>query len=668
MALDNLSQVLEWIRLNPHWANSLVFLVAMGESLAVVGVLVPGAALMIGFGALVATGALSLSTTLFYSILGAIVGDGLSFWLGRHYQGQLRALWPFRRYPSMITRGEAFFQRHGGKSIALGRFVGPIRAAIPLVAGMLGMSPLRFTVINVISAVFWAPAYILPGILVGMSLGLASQVATRLMVLLLVLLLLVWFALVLVRSSYRILLPMSHQLLDKLVQWGGRHPRFKPVLSAVLDPEYPESRGLALTLISLSVFLTLALGFSAVLISSTVLVNIDQWFAELIQDLRTPWFDQVAVVLRLFGSAWLLVPGSLGLALVLGRNRCWSELIHGAVLLTTVLFSYLLIRLFELVYFGLASSPIGFASVPSLSQMFVVVGFGFWFLLLAESIRNPYRRWLPYGLWMVVVLGHALATLYLNQERLTALLVAVLLAGLWLLVVGTAYRRHSSRRFPLPWLRSTSWIGFSLVFLMVATGRFALELERSQPVKSDDQVILQQAWLEDGWKHVPALREDLQATRAYPLNVQWLATLPEIRQGLHATGWRMAENFSFKSLMTLLTSDLSIERLPLLPQVHKGRHESLLMVGPLDQRGRQLVLRLWASDLVVPGSDRRLWLANVAYQSVQHPVAWVSARRTDLDFSVAAGELERDLNKVGIKVKRRTLLEGTASWDLLLVF
>src|SRR5690606_16353625 len=105
-------------------------------------------------------------------VAGAVAGDALSFWLGRHFKGSLRQMWPVSRHPQLVQSGERFFQHHGGKSIFFGRFVGPIRAIIPLVAGMLNMKPGHFLVFNIVSALLWAPVYILPGYLTGATIHL----------------------------------------------------------------------------------------------------------------------------------------------------------------------------------------------------------------------------------------------------------------------------------------------------------------------------------------------------------------------------------------------------------------------------------------------------------------------------------------------------------------
>src|SRR3569832_3009442 len=139
MDLSSLKPLLDWISAHPHWGGLAVFAISRRESLAVVGLFVPGVAMMFGIGALVAVGARELWATLTWAAAGAIVGAGLSYWLGHHYKDRLRHMWPFRKYPALMRRGEMIFERHGGKSVLLGRFVGPVRPVITVVASMLGV-------------------------------------------------------------------------------------------------------------------------------------------------------------------------------------------------------------------------------------------------------------------------------------------------------------------------------------------------------------------------------------------------------------------------------------------------------------------------------------------------------------------------------------------------
>lgn len=152
-----------WIIANPHWAGLAVFTISMCESLAVIGLFIPGIVAMSIIGGLVSANILMIVPTLLWAIAGAIVGDGVSYYIGRRFKEHLPNYWPFSRFPQWLERGKKFFIHHGTKSIIIGRFVGPVRPFIPVVAGMMSMRPRTFLIANVFSAIIWAPIYMLPG-------------------------------------------------------------------------------------------------------------------------------------------------------------------------------------------------------------------------------------------------------------------------------------------------------------------------------------------------------------------------------------------------------------------------------------------------------------------------------------------------------------------------
>lgn len=313
---------LNWITAHPAWAGLAVFIISFSESLLVVGLLVPGVAMMFGIGTLVAMGALNLWLTLAWAAAGAVAGDGLSFWLGHHYQDHLRELWPIRRYPALMTRGEQFFHRHGGKSVLFGRFVGPVRPIIPAVAGMLGMPPSRFIIVNVLSAAVWAPAYTLPGVVFGASLGLASEIASRLTVLALVLLILLWFTAWLVYRLYLFLQPRATQILERLLNWGAAHRYAGTVVSSVLDPQRSEVLGLVILGSALVGIALLLVTVGHALFGPTLTLDNKALF-HLLQGLRVPWADRLMVLLTELGSATVLFSVTLAVIAWLAWQRVW---------------------------------------------------------------------------------------------------------------------------------------------------------------------------------------------------------------------------------------------------------------------------------------------------------------------------------------------------------
>lgn len=198
-----LDPALGWIAAHPYWAYLIVALIAFCESLAIVGLIVPGALLLFGVGALIGSGELALWPTLISAAIGAILGDGISFWLGYHYRQHLADLWPFNRYPKLMARGIRFFERHGGKSILFGRFVGPVRPIIPAVAGMMHMSVPKYISINLLSAMAWAPAYLLPtAFLVGYAKEEVAVVTSNLIVFLISIAAVAWLMLLILRFCF----------------------------------------------------------------------------------------------------------------------------------------------------------------------------------------------------------------------------------------------------------------------------------------------------------------------------------------------------------------------------------------------------------------------------------------------------------------------------------
>jgi membrane protein DedA with SNARE-associated domain len=164
---ETFQQLLTWIQQNPEYAGIVIFSMALAESLAIIGVLIPGVIILFGAGTLIGAGIIDFWSSCLWAILGAIIGDGLSYWLGHHFE-YITERWKWAKlHPQTMQKGFDFFEKYGDLSVALGRFFGPIRAIVPLVAGLMRMPPKRFYIANVLSALVWAPAYLLPGMIFG---------------------------------------------------------------------------------------------------------------------------------------------------------------------------------------------------------------------------------------------------------------------------------------------------------------------------------------------------------------------------------------------------------------------------------------------------------------------------------------------------------------------
>jgi undecaprenyl-diphosphatase len=170
--LHLIETIIAWVHAHPHYAFAAIFLLAFIESLPIAGSFVPGASAIIAIAAILPKDAANLLPAYLAAAAGASTGDGFSFWLGHHYERAALAHWPMKNYPNLVRRGEDFIKEHGVKSVVLARFTPPVRALVPLLAGVLEMRPPRYMFGNIVAAVLWAVAHVSFGAFVGHSAGL----------------------------------------------------------------------------------------------------------------------------------------------------------------------------------------------------------------------------------------------------------------------------------------------------------------------------------------------------------------------------------------------------------------------------------------------------------------------------------------------------------------
>ena len=163
-------QVTEFVRLHAAWAPPVVFALAFGESLAFISLLIPAWSALVAIGALLSTSGISFWPVWIAGSLGAALGDWLSYWVGRKLEYSVAQLWPLSRHPEMIPRGERFVKTWGIPGIFIGRFFGPLRAVVPLIAGIFEMPFWYFQIANFTSAFVWAAVLLTIGDVISVTL------------------------------------------------------------------------------------------------------------------------------------------------------------------------------------------------------------------------------------------------------------------------------------------------------------------------------------------------------------------------------------------------------------------------------------------------------------------------------------------------------------------
>lgn len=155
--------VAEFIARHHAWAGVALGVVTLLESLVLIGAFIPATALMVMAGGLIAAGVLDPMQVIFWCVAGAVIGDAISYEMGRRLGPKTLRHPAFREHRRKIARTRLFTRRYGAASIFIGRFFGPLRAFVPLVTGLLGMRRRTFQLANTVSAVVWVLVILAPG-------------------------------------------------------------------------------------------------------------------------------------------------------------------------------------------------------------------------------------------------------------------------------------------------------------------------------------------------------------------------------------------------------------------------------------------------------------------------------------------------------------------------
>src|SRR3990167_1802987 len=143
--------ILEWVRLHQAWAPVIVGLLAFGESLAVISFFIPATFIIFSIGGLIGASGIEFWPVWLGLVIGGILGDWVSYVVGDYLKDRAHHTWPLSRYPDFTKRADAFMQHWGSCGVFIGRFSGPLRAFVPLAAGIFGVPQWLFQLGNVTS-------------------------------------------------------------------------------------------------------------------------------------------------------------------------------------------------------------------------------------------------------------------------------------------------------------------------------------------------------------------------------------------------------------------------------------------------------------------------------------------------------------------------------------
>lgn len=406
-----LDSVTGWLTVNPQWLAAAVFIVAFVECLAIAGLIVPGTVLLFAVAVLAGSGALSLSETLLLGFLGGLLGDAVSYFLGRHFHQNIRRLPGLRHHPEWIAGAESYFQRYGIASLLVGRFIGPLRPMLPMVAGMFDMPFPRFAAVSLLAAAGWSIAYLLPGWATGAAIRLPLPEGF-------------WPEAGIVAGSIALMVGLS-------VTSSLRRHRKATLLIAGM---------------SLLILAGLFIGYP-------YLTALDQGVMTLVQEHRSPMLDDVAVTFTLIGEFRNMLMFSAVLTGLLLITRQWRQAVFTcSTLLCTALANTVTKHFFARMRPEVLSDPLVSYSMPSghASGSFALF---LTLAVLAGRGQPPRMRLIWLLLGCLPALAIAISRVYLGAHWPTDVLAGAMLAA----CVCAASLWLSQRQTPLNAMPPKVW-------------------------------------------------------------------------------------------------------------------------------------------------------------------------------------------------------------------
>ena len=666
--IHSLLPALEHFRMLGYW---VVLLVSLLESLAFVGVVVPGAVVVVFAGSLAAKGVFDIGDLVWFAAAGAILGDGISFRLGRG--GHIRFREENRIFkPSLLEKGKEFFARHGGKSVFLGRFVGLIRAVIPFVAGLSGMEKKKFYLWNVASAILWAAAHLLAGFFLGQAWRAVETWSTRFGLVLAAILLLALCAYWLKRffeKRGRELLAFAGSLLSSIVETiaanphvrelVSKHPAFFAFLGKRLDRK--EFTGLPLTLLG-TVFLYFLLLLAGVIESVLTLepiVALDARIENLLYAFRDPFLVKVFLWITLLAKAKIVLCFLLLLVLVF---LLWNMREFLFPLMVTVTGTSLFNLLGKVTFHRQRPPGVGVYtetsfSFPSGHAAVAAAFYGFVVYFLWRRTATWGRRLNILFAGVIFIAAIGFSRLYLGVHFLSDVLGGYLLGLLWLIIGICMTELHLreerpptvSSRSPTATRRLTAGLVIACIAFYVSSG-LRYSPAAYFPPPRPPIVVAAADILKEFDRALPKYTENIPGDRQQPLSVVIVARNDgDLVDAFAKAGWVSADPLRLDTIIKLagaLISRTSYPSAPVAPSFW-NRHVndfSFEKPTPVHTVRERHQAKLWKSDIRT--SDGRAVYVGTAVLEVG--LKWHVVYRIRPDVDAEPEGLLRDLVAAGV--------------------
>lgn len=613
LLVDYVQPLTNWLQQNPHWSLFITFLISLTESLAIIGSIVPGSVTMTAIGILAGSGIMRIDLTLLAAILGAVAGDSISYALGYVYSERLVDIWPFKKYPKWLQYGKDFFAMHGGKSVLIGRFIGPLRSIIPVIAGILHMKHWHFFIANLLSAIGWALLYVMPGVVIGAA-GheLSAESATRLFILILILLAGIWALSLMIKWLVSKLNSFLKQHLHALWIRLKRKSLFAKLCKAI-TPKNEENHYTTACFALISLF---CLCCFIILMGLTIQ---GQWISSInvpvhlfLQSFHTLVLEAFFIFCTQLTSTLTIV----GLFLICCGWFIYHKKPRVLIYLSSlILFTYLFAHL--LAYCINMPRPTGLvvvmpgSSFPATNLMVATAFYGF-MVFYINKIHSLLTNTLRTFVFTTLGLS-GFGALYLGDYWLSDVLAAYFSGAIISLFYCLIYRKNHlttvKNNNASPMICSLL-LGILLVSAISTYLNFRTLTYNHTPYRKEF-ALSKAVWWSQQKPILPIYRLNRIGKRISLLNIEYSGNLDSLAEHLTLNGWEPHTESFFTNLLTWINNQSNGIKLPLLTQLYENKAPSLIMLYTNSQSKLTLELRIWESNYNLSESNKPLWIGSI---------------------------------------------------------
>ncbi len=647
----------------------IALLAALLETTIAVGYIIPGSTIILFMGALAAKGYFGLGDLLLFAAIGAVIGDNINFLIGKKYGSKIfkKGFWFIK--PAHFKKGKRFFERHGSKSVFVGRFMPGTKETVSLVAGTFGMKRLPFVLWDTLGAVGWSLLWVLSGYFFAQSLDIAKIWLTRtgfLLTILFVLSILFYiFKIILIKKGkdYFFFLSSVWQSVKQAIAENSevkkiteRHKFFFLFLRRRLDKK--KFYGLPLTFLSLAFVYALALfgGVAKGIINSGIIVSADIRTENLLAVFRSAKLTKIFFWITALGKWQVVLIFAVATILILW---VWRKRFYISPLLLSLVgggaFTFIGKIIFHRARPETALYLENSFSFPSGHATISVAFYGFIAYCLIRNIKKWKYKVNVFFAALVAILLIGFSRLYLGVHYASDIWGGYLAGAIWLIIAISLSEYLLSRDKQKKTIRSSVKKRFATVgIIVVAVGLYTLFAVNYHPPVLAPQVAphkmainkIMAVFKSDQLKYTETLLGDRQEPLSFIIvakNGQQLISL------FRRAGWTLADNVDISSVYKIAKASFlekSYPRAPMTPdfwnsEVHNFGFEKAAKSNNARVRHHA---RFWKTNYFMKNGEN-IYVGSASFDS---GIKWGVTHKINPDIDTEREFLFNDLRKTGM--------------------